>query len=640
MSRLMNSKNSVNHRAMKFRIALKAAFSAVFIVFLASSAYGASVSASVKLSSPAGSTVKNAKPVKKAQKGLPIIDGREAVASVEGEPVTVGEFNRVLYQLHESLLASKKENGQTAKQIDYAGVLNRLINVHLADQEAKRIGLARFPAVKAQMAKFSDQVLAEMAIPGHFGKVEPNAAFERRVYKNLVKEYKLKSAVFKVKSFAMKTQKQIHTQKELDLQKRAADLLNNWARHVKTGEDFDRVVKEAMAKGIAIANLTGYYIKPGKLPVNVADIVAKMKVGQTSPLLAGGVDTYVLLKLIGVRYPKGNKLAMEQARQAALSLAEEGQRALFLDKVERKYITLRMGVFRWLHSINYTAKGFDIHKLEKDNRVLAYVKGGRPVTVAELAKKIDGHFYHGVNTAKESEVLNAENILLTEMLQERALKRLAISEGLQKSREYKDRVSDYDRTLLFGAFMQGVVAPQVKVSMTDLTAYYKKHINDYSAGEQMRIRSLVYKKVQDAQNAVSMLKSGDEFNWVKVNSPGQYPIGTPGLINFGDKLIYVDTLSAHVQKKLRGAKTGGVRLYEETAKGGKYFYVLYVEKEVPPAPKPFSEVKAGIYNKVYGSRFKKVADGWFEKLRKAYAVKIYDKTLKAAQPAAGKKQKT
>ncbi len=580
-------------------------------------------------------------PGKPEESKLPIINGKEALASVEGEPISVGEFNRVMYQVHENMAAQNKGNEKTPDRIDYAGVLDRIINVHLADQEAKRIGLDRFPVVKNQVSSFSDTVLARMAIPQHFKNVRPDPVFERKVYRSLVKEYRLKSAVFNVKSLALQTRDQMQLRKALEKQKKAIDLLNTWARNEKSGEDFDKVVKEAETRGIAIANLTGYYLKADKLPANVASIVNKMKIGQTTPLISAGVNQYVLLKLMGTRYPKGNKIAMKQAMQAARALAEEGQRALFIDGVERKYITLRMKVFHWLDHIDYTAKGFDIHKLEKDNRVLAYVKGGRPITVAQLAKKIDGHFYHGVNKAKEAEVLRAKNILLTQMLQEKGLKRQAIAEGLQKSKDYRDRVADYDRTILFGVFMQAIVAPQVKVTPAELNAYYKKHIKDYSSGEQMRIRSLVFKKPQDARNAVFMLKSGNEFHWVKENAPGQEPKGGKGLVDFGDELVNVDTLPADAQKCLGGAKTGDARFYEGqgTKKGEKRFYVLYIGMEVPPAAKPFGEVKDEIQKKVYSENFKKDADKWFAKLRKAYDVKVYDAALKAVQPDEGKKQK-
>ncbi len=591
-------------------------------------------SAAVIANGPSGkSQTSAAAKSKSAPRALPVIDGEEAMATVAGDPITVRQFDMVLAQLHSSLSNKEKGKTVTAKRINYAGVLDRLINVSLADHEARVIGFDQLPEVKRQVKAYSKIALASMVTPGPMTGVKPDPAFERHVYMELVKEYKLQSAVFEIKEFAQQIQSKLSLEKSLNEQKNAIDLLNSWARSVRPGEDFDKVVKEATKKGMAVANLKGYYVKPEKMPPYVVAVLNKMKVGQTSPMLAAGVNRYVLLKLVGIRYPKGDKKAMAQARQIALNAAIANGKNEFLSGLVKKYIVPHWSVIQEMGKINYTSKGFDIHKYFKDKRVLAVVKGGEPVTVGDLAKAIDKHFYHGLNSTTNQEVIKVINVLLSSIFQKRALMQQAISEGLQNSSAYKDSVRDYENTLLFGLFMQKVVEPGVKVRLADVTGYYKKHKSDYSTDERMRIRVLAFKKKQNAQNAVSMLKSGDEFHWVKDNAQGQAPNGEKSLVDFGNSAIDVKDLPPDARAVLKGAKTGDVRFYEgavKTAKEGKMkkrFYALYIEKEFPPVPKPFDQVKAGILKKLFEKQYMKEANKWFAKLRKAYAVKIYDTSL-------------
>ncbi len=583
--------------------------------------------------------------VKKAGGKLPVIDGQEALASVNGDPVTVGEFNRVLIQLHNSLSKAGGNKVADVEKIDYAGVLSRLINISLADHEAKIIGLDKLPQVKAVISQYEDSMLMKSAGPKDMKNVRPDPSVERRVYRRLVKEYELKSAVFSVKTLAQETNRQLLTHKELEQQKRAADLLNSWANNVTPGQDFDEVVSAAIKKGIAVGNLKGYYVKAAEMPASVASVVGKMEVGQTSPLIRGGVDEFVLLKLLGVRYPGGDKAAMEGARQQGLKAARFVRFVSYVNSLQKKYVKVHVNIWRELQKLNYTSSKFDIYKLEKDRRVLADVQGGKPVTVGELAKAVNEKFYHGLRSAKNSEVLDAEGFLLREILAKRALQCQAIAEGVQNSKNFRDAVSDYKRSMLFGLYINTVIVPQVRLEQAELMSYYKKHISDYSSDEMMRIRALVFDRKQDAQNAISMLKKGDEFHWVKANSQGQVPKGEGDVLDFGLSLMDVKTFPPDAKEILKGAKTGDVVLYEDVIKGAskgnekRRYYALYIEKEVPPAPRPFEDVKSEIRNELFNKKLTEATNAWFAKLRKAYDVKIYDKTLETGKPHTDKKQK-
>ncbi|MBP2690096.1 MAG: hypothetical protein H6Q83_2283, partial [Deltaproteobacteria bacterium] len=91
-----------------------------------------------------------------AGSGLPTIGGKKAVAVVNGEPISLEEFERVLASLHEG--AGEKPAGGRR---DYSDLLRRLIDGKLVLQEARNIGLDTLPEVRETVKMFEQQTLRQ-----------------------------------------------------------------------------------------------------------------------------------------------------------------------------------------------------------------------------------------------------------------------------------------------------------------------------------------------------------------------------------------------------------------------------------------------------------------------------------------------
>ena len=96
---------------------------------------------------------------------LPLIDGKETVAMVNGEPITRDEYQQEISALHaqmaeakenaDEMAAGKKADEKKPGRIDYAGLLKRMIDARLIVQEARRIGLNELPEVRDEVANYS-----------------------------------------------------------------------------------------------------------------------------------------------------------------------------------------------------------------------------------------------------------------------------------------------------------------------------------------------------------------------------------------------------------------------------------------------------------------------------------------------------
>ncbi|NIS74890.1 MAG: hypothetical protein GTO08_06350 [Deltaproteobacteria bacterium] len=193
-------------------------------------------------------------------------------------------------------------------------------------------------------------------------------------------------------------------------------------------------------------------------------------------------------------------------------------------------------------------------------------------------------------------------------------------EKIDETVGYANAIAAYENSVIFNAFVQKVVAPDIKLRDEELKNYYDGHISDYSTPGMVRVRSIVFGERDDAENALGKLRKGTDFGWLASNAEDQVDKEREGLLNFDDNILVTSSLPEGVQRAISGAKPGDVRLYESPE---NYFYVLYIQDLFPPKPEPFEKVRGEIGKKIFNDKLKGSVDEWGDKLREVYEVKIY-----------------
>jgi parvulin-like peptidyl-prolyl isomerase/acylphosphatase len=523
-----------------------------------------------------------------SEQNLPMVEGKRIVATVNDEPITLEEFNQELASLHAGVTEEKKV-GKTKE----SALLRRLINMRLILQEAKRIGLDELPEVKNMVDVYSKATLRELLIERHLKDAKPDEKDVERLYKELTKEWKIKSVVFEKEDAAKKMEEEI-----------------------KASRDFDELAKRVVADGTAKGGEEGKYVKGKDLLPQIAQTVSKMEVGSISPIIQVGTG-FVILRVEDIRFPEdpeAKKLAVKQALYLQKEKLFEG----YNDALMKKYVKVHKEI---LDGLDYESKEPGFEKLLEDKRVVAEIEGERPITVAELTEALSQQFFHGIERAIESKRLNEKKMpVLEEMLYKRILRKEALRLGIDKTDAYKIKVKEYENSVIFGAFVQKAIVPDVKVTEEESKAYYSKHIGEYTSPEMMKIRSLAFVKRNDAERAIEKLRNGTELQWLVENAEGQVDKNTPDLLTFDGKSLTVRDLPEGVRKVLSGAKPGDFRLY---ASPEGYFYILSIEDVVPARPQSFEEAKKAVANKVFSETFNKAVEAWADKLRAASNVKVY-----------------
>jgi hypothetical protein len=226
-----------------------------------------------------------------------------------------------------------------------------------------------------------------------------------------------------------------------------------------------------------------------------------------------------------------------------------------------------------------------------------------------------------VERAVEAKRLNKrKNEILEEMLHKRVLRKEALRLGIDKTEAYKNKVREYENSLVFGAFIQKAVVPDVKLKEEELKAYYGQHIKDYTYPEMMKMSNLVFEKRESAEKAILALKKGTDFQWVKANAEGQLDRNTKGILDLDGRLLITRDLPEELRKVIPGAKAGDFRLYQSAE---NYFYVVSIQEVVPSRPQPYEEVREKVAQKVYDEKLKRAVEDYADQLRAASDVKVY-----------------
>jgi len=234
--------------------------------------------------------------------------------------------------------------------------------------------------------------------------------------------------------------------------------------------------------------------------------------------------------------------------------------------------------------------------------------------------------YHGIELAIAAKRINKKKTaILEDRLQRKLLLQEALRQGIDKTDAYRQKVKEYENSVIFGMFIQKAVAPDIQLTPEELKTYYKEHADEYTDPEMMRIKSLVFGQRSDAVETIDKLKKGTDFNWLGANAEGQVDPNTKGLLKLEGKPLTVRSLPERFKKALSGSRAGDFRLYESPE---SHFYVLYVFDILPARQKPIEAVSQEIAKAVYKEKTRQMVELWAAQLRDYYPVEIYRADLK------------
>ncbi|HZV81770.1 MAG TPA: peptidylprolyl isomerase, partial [Geobacteraceae bacterium] len=244
------------------------------------------------------------------------------VAVVNDDPIMLDELTSTLATVHEG-----QTEGKSAGKKDFTAVLNRLINLRLIIQEATNMGLDETPEVKEPVDDYAATTLKDHLKLAHVRDAKPDEKIVEQLYRQAVKEWKIKSVKF-------------------DKQEDAKALADELAK----GGNFDELVAKLVESGKAEGSKEGAFMKPDGLLPQIVDAVSVMEAGKTSPVIQVG-PSFTILKLEEIGYPE-NAEAREKARQQAIDIRRAAMVREYFQSMKKKYAKVDQ---KLLNKLNFEA---------------------------------------------------------------------------------------------------------------------------------------------------------------------------------------------------------------------------------------------------------------------------------------------
>ena len=514
---------------------------------------------------------------------LPVVKGRKIVASVQGDPITLDEFNR-----------QRPASAPTDTAADLR-LLKRLIDLRLIAQEGRRMELDKLPEIRKMLEAHAHLTLREELVGRAVKGITADPKDVEELYRAAVREWKVSAVLFA-----------------------GEEVAKSMAAELGAGKDFAELAAAYLAAGKATKVNDAVLLKRNGADPAVAQALAAMVVGATSPVIRTASGS-VILKLDEVRYPDDPAARATAERIATTSKRREAVAALDA-ALRAKYVKVDEQI---LKSIDYESQTAGIDALLKDTRVLARIKGEQPVTVADLTEQLKFQFFHGAQMAAERKRLNSKKVeILESMLHRRVFRKEALRLKLDKTDSYRDALKEYEESLLFDAVLRKAVAPDIRLTEDDVKAYYEAHRAEYTTPEMIRMRSLVFADKATAEATRDLLRTGADFQWVASRAEGQLDPNTKGVMAFDNRPIMTRELPEGLQKAIAGAKGGDVTLYLAPE---NHVYVLAIESRIAAQPEAYENLRGKMREKVVNIKVEQAVEEYADKLRSLSDVKVYFK---------------
>jgi parvulin-like peptidyl-prolyl isomerase len=196
-------------------------------------------------------------------------------------------------------------------------------------------------------------------------------------------------------------------------------------------------------------------------------------------------------------------------------------------------------------------------------------------------------------------------------------------------RQWKERLR---QRLVIEKVISRVSQPTPAIDEDAVRKYYQKHRTDFISSDQVRVRQIVVKSRQEAENVLSRVKRGESFEELARKHSVAPEAGQGGDLGFfgrGDMPEEFDVVFS-----LKVGETSGIvqspygyHIFQVVAKRG--------EKE-----SNFDEVKDRIRNMIAQEQEEKVFQRWLKKAKKKASITVNKRALEAIQPSAPSREET
>lgn len=222
---------------------------------------------------------------------------------------------------------------------------------------------------------------------------------------------------------------------------------------------------------------------------------------------------------------------------------------------------------------------------------------------------------------------NLKNMVFNYLLAPELLKKEALKAGIDKSKEYKDRLNQIKEGAMAEKFRNEVIWKDLTVDSTDLELFYEGNKDKYIAPAQAHVLEIMLKTEEEAQKILKQLRTGADFKKLaQENTIRTYAKNSGGDLGFITKSNYPELFDAAFQLK-KGQLGGPIHLLQSPV-GEGYSVIRLVEKS-DQRQRTLKEMEPQIESAATYEKKNAVYQQWLTQARSKTQIKIDQSGLQA-----------
>lgn len=542
--------------------------------------------------------------------------------------------------------ATKKEEGKiVAKVGDREITVEDLENEWRAASRLIIQGMSELQRKRELVDKLiADQVvIMEAYKEGIDNQVEADTNFaeqkERLLSRVLyIKEIadKAKATESEMKKEYRMMQEEVHAWHILMETKEQADSIYQM---LKEEADFAQLAKERSIDPSAKDNAGDLgFFRWGKMVPEFQEVAFKMKEGEISRPVETSFGWHII-KLIERR--KVEQPPYEEAKGLIQSKLEQGKKERRVKeyfqqlrkkvgfKINEAALDLLMSKKEELPpdtlGLRRTGDFLDLSKFtpeEKEMTLFAYKNG--EVTVEEFARQFNEipQRYRPRLSDREKIKEFAFQSLVKDLILE-----VAREENLEESEEFKKEWTGVKEQEMAKKMKSEVILKGVEISDDEIKSYYDRYKDRFSIQPQVKVREILVKNKEEAEDILKQLKKGADFATLAMEKTIRtYTKNSGGDLGSFTRSRYPELFDAATEMK-KGSLGGPIKIRDRQF--GEGYAVIKLEEKTEGKLQPLEEVKDKVISMARREKDNTIYNNWVENAKARYKIEIYDEVIES-----------
>ncbi|MDP3024415.1 MAG: peptidylprolyl isomerase [candidate division Zixibacteria bacterium] len=222
---------------------------------------------------------------------------------------------------------------------------------------------------------------------------------------------------------------------------------------------------------------------------------------------------------------------------------------------------------------------------------------------------------------------NLKNMVFNYLLAQEFLKKEALKKGIDKSKEYKDRLNQIKEGAMADKFRKEVIWEDLTVDSTEIELFYERNKDKFIAPAQAHVLEIMVKTEEEAQKMLKQLRAGADFKKLaQENTIRTYAKKNGGDLGFIAKSNYPELFDAAFQLK-KGQLGGPIHLLQSPV--GEGYSVIKLVEKTEQRQKTLKEIEPDMQSGATYEKRNAVYQQWLAQARAKTQIKIDQSGLQA-----------